>query len=187
MSYERPLEITRRATFERRERRVRYALTRMWDTTKPLALYIGVNPSTASESEDDPTVRKLIGFSAQKGLGGFMLCNILPYVTPHITQLRFREVQASHMEKNEATIRDLARGVSMIIPCWGSRDKLPKRMLPYVDAMQTILGDLEQHVPMMAFGFTKSGDPKHPLMLAYNTQLQLWTSERSQPCDPTES
>jgi hypothetical protein len=38
----------------------RHWLSRRWDSAAPLALVIGINPNTATESEDDPTTRFLI-------------------------------------------------------------------------------------------------------------------------------
>ena len=40
------------------DRKYRYVLSRNWDETKPTVLFIGLNPSIADESEDDPTIRR---------------------------------------------------------------------------------------------------------------------------------
>ncbi len=45
------------------DRRYRYRLTREWDQEKPKVLFIGLNPSTADEIEDDATIRRCIGFA----------------------------------------------------------------------------------------------------------------------------
>jgi hypothetical protein len=37
-------------------RKFRYALWRMWDGDKPLVMIIGLNPSTADEKVNDPTI-----------------------------------------------------------------------------------------------------------------------------------
>ena len=38
----------------------RYALWRTWDESKPKVLFVGLNPSTADEIQDDPTIRRCI-------------------------------------------------------------------------------------------------------------------------------
>ena len=38
-------------------RKFRYALWRMWDEDKPLVMIIGLNPSTADEKVNDPTIK----------------------------------------------------------------------------------------------------------------------------------
>ncbi len=62
--------------------------------------------------------------------------------------------------------------LDVLVPCWGSRTKLPKSLHVHLDRL------LEQLVasgkPVLAFGVTGSGDPKHPLMLGYSTKLVPW-------------
>ena len=43
------------------DRKYRYVLTRIWDEAKSTVVFIGLNPSTADEETDDPTIRKCIG------------------------------------------------------------------------------------------------------------------------------
>ena len=47
------------------DRKYRYQLTRIWHQHLPLAMCIGLNPSTANEAEDDPTISLLY----RKGCG----------------------------------------------------------------------------------------------------------------------
>ncbi|MFH7094285.1 hypothetical protein ACHWI2_17055, partial [Klebsiella pneumoniae] len=66
----------------------------------------------------------------------------------------------------------IIRDADVLVPCWGSRTKLPKSLHVHLDRL------LEQLVasgkPVLAFGVTGSGDPKHPLMLGYSTKLVPW-------------
>jgi hypothetical protein len=57
----------------------------------------------------------------------------------------------------------------MLIPCWGSRDKLPNALRSELDVFLRLLQDYGK--PVLCFGVTASGDPKHPLMLPYSTEL----------------
>ena len=45
------------------DRKYRYLLSRAWDEAKPTVLFIGLNPSTADEETDDPTIRKCINYA----------------------------------------------------------------------------------------------------------------------------
>ncbi len=58
---------------------------------------------------------------------------------------------------------------NLIVPCWGSSDKLPKQLRNRVAGVSRMLESIE--LPIKCFGRTASGDPTHPLMLGYNTQL----------------
>lgn len=62
------------------DRKYRYVLSRNWDETKPTVLFIGLNPSIADESEDDPTIRRCINFAKDWGYGGILMTNLLSFV-----------------------------------------------------------------------------------------------------------
>ncbi|MGF8375398.1 DUF1643 domain-containing protein, partial [Klebsiella pneumoniae] len=74
--------------------------------------------------------------------------------------------------ENEIHLERIIRDADVLVPCWGSRTKLPKSLHVHLDRL------LEQLVasgkPVLAFGVTGSGDPKHPLMLGYSTKLVPW-------------
>ena len=60
-------------------RTYRYALWRWWDRSRPYAMFIGLNPSTADEVNNDPTVSRCIGYSRRWGYGGLCMTNIFAY------------------------------------------------------------------------------------------------------------
>lgn len=60
-------------------RTYRYELWRTWDESKPYAMFIGLNPSTADETEDDPTIRRCINFAKTWGYGGLCMTNLFAY------------------------------------------------------------------------------------------------------------
>ena len=55
------------ATFSPCER-YRYTLRRQWDASKPYVLFVMLNPSTADATQNDPTIRRCIGFAKSVGL-----------------------------------------------------------------------------------------------------------------------
>ncbi len=59
----------------------RYALWRIWDTSKPLVMFIGLNPSTANASTNDPTIQSVIRLSKFNGYGGFYMMNCWSYIS----------------------------------------------------------------------------------------------------------
>ena len=60
-------------------RKYRYALWRNWDETKPCVMIIGLNPSTADENENDPTITRCINFAKSWGYGGVCVTNLFAY------------------------------------------------------------------------------------------------------------
>ncbi len=60
-------------------RNYRFALWRTWDESKPFAMIIGLNPSTADEVENDPTITRCINFAKSWGYGGVCMANLFAY------------------------------------------------------------------------------------------------------------
>jgi hypothetical protein len=60
-------------------RMYRYSLSIIWDTTRRPQMFLGLNPSTADEENDDPTVRRCIDFAQRWGAGGLVMCNAAAY------------------------------------------------------------------------------------------------------------
>ena len=60
-------------------RKFRYALWRVWGDRENLVLFICLNPSTADETENDPTLNRCIGFAKSFGYGGLLLGNLFAF------------------------------------------------------------------------------------------------------------
>ena len=57
-------------------KKYRYSLSRTWDESKPLIGFIGLNPSTADDVIDDPTITRCINFAKSWGGGGLYMGNL---------------------------------------------------------------------------------------------------------------
>ena len=60
-------------------KKYRYMLRRVWDRTKPACLFIGLNPSTADATVDDPTIRRCVGFADSWGYGELVVGNLYAF------------------------------------------------------------------------------------------------------------
>ena len=60
-------------------RKYRYALWRTWDESKPYVMIIGLNPSTADENKNDPTITRCINFAKSWGYGGVCVTNLFAF------------------------------------------------------------------------------------------------------------
>lgn len=76
MSSEKPLRDDRRGAVFSDDRVYRYQLRRCWDVTEPIVAFVMLNPSTADAIEDDPTVRRCIGFAKNWGYGALLVGNL---------------------------------------------------------------------------------------------------------------
>ncbi|OUD09521.1 hypothetical protein BVC71_06635 [Marivivens niveibacter] len=148
----------------------RYLLTREWDATLPRALFVMLNPSTATEVQNDPTVERCERRARALGFGAFRVTNIFAW----------RDTDPKHMRAakdpiglyNDDAIRDSAmnwiRDGDQIICAWGAHgDHLGRG-----HAVELLLRGTGR--PLYSLGLTKAGHPKHPLYIGYDRQPELW-------------
>lgn len=148
----------------------RYRLERTVAMTGPVYAFFGVNPSTADASIDDATVRKWIGFSKKWGGSRFIVGNVFAYRSTDVKALAtvddaFGDDIGDH---TTAIIED----ADILVPCWGDTGKVPPKLQFAFDVLMDAL--VSSGKPVMHLGLTKGGDPKHPLMLGYDTPLTPW-------------
>ncbi|MGB1046803.1 MAG: DUF1643 domain-containing protein [Litorivicinaceae bacterium] len=131
---------------------------RYWGTG-PIACVIGLNPSTADDTFDDPTNRRLIGLLDAQGFEGYVLVNLIPESTPYPERLGTHQRRLS--AKNDAVIVETADQADVVILAWGNgavRCPFRYRLIDQFD-------------DPLCFGRTKAGEPKHPLYLPSTTAL----------------
>ena len=140
----------------------RYQLWRIWDESKPLLLWVMLNPSTADANENDATINKLIRITTKLGYGGFYVGNLYPYRATDPKELKkvgFEVVAKAdnwdHLAsmKYKCEKRILAHGNSPI--------EKPNITSSGEDRDWYCLGKI-----------TKSGNPYHPLYMK-ETDLEL--------------
>jgi hypothetical protein len=148
--------------------RYRYRLERTVASTGPVYAFIGVNPSTADAELDDATVRKWKGFVSRWGGSRFIVGNVFGFRATDVKALA-RAADPTGAD-NAAHLNAIVADADIIIPCWGDRGKLPPRLRPSLDSTLSKLHRSDK--PVMVFGFSKGGDPLHPLMLGYATALR---------------
>ena len=143
----------------------RYALTRVW-APGPCALFVMLNPSTATEVQNDPTVERCERRARALGFGNFAVANIFAY---RATDPRVMRAAADPVgPQNDATILSLIQQADQIICAWGSHGAYLNRG----NQVQTLLRDTNR--PLHHLGLTKSGHPRHPLYTGYAAQPALW-------------
>lgn len=148
----------------------RYLLTRVWDGALPRALFVMLNPSTATEVQNDPTVERCERRARALGFGAFRVTNIFAF---RATDPRAMRAVADPVgPDNDAAIResvDWAGGpADRIICAWGAHGAHLNRGAAVAQLLRESGRDLHH------LGLTAAGAPKHPLYIGYAQPLQLW-------------
>lgn len=134
------------------DREYRYQLSRCWDVEKPTLAFLMLNPSTADESEDDPTIRRCLGYAKDWGYGSLIVGNLFALRATDPSELR------DHPEpvglKNEEHLRSICHEAEMVIAAWGTDGSINGRGREVVEMIDADL---------YALNTTKEGHPNHPL------------------------
>lgn len=146
--------------------RYRYALTRIWDEGGRRAHFVMLNPSTATEVQNDPTVERCERRARALGFGSFTVTNIFAW---RDTDPRGMKAAADPVgPANDAAILEASQQADQIIAAWGTHGAHLARGA----AVEALLRDLGK--PLFHLGLSKAGHPKHPLYIAYTQQPELW-------------
>ncbi|MDD5475481.1 MAG: DUF1643 domain-containing protein [Syntrophales bacterium] len=140
----------------------RHALWRKWNSGKPYLLFVGLNPSTATEVTDDPTIRRVVRFARDNGYGGIYVGNLFSIVSSDPSVLIDRSKTAGLLyEPGDTVLIQIRDKCAATLVGWGTfGEKCGKRPADVL----SLVGK-----PVYCLGKTKSGEPKHPLYLRADT------------------
>ena len=150
----------------------RYWLSRIWKDPSPgskpnYVLWIMLNPSTADDIKDDPTLRRIIGFSKRWRYDGLYVCNLYAWIETdsrkllvdksidYIGKHNDQNIRLYHIECNKT-----------IIACGGRAES--RRLKEVLDMVK----------PCYCLGLNKDGSPIHPLYLKNDLEPILYRGGR---------
>lgn len=147
----------------------RYTLHRIWGEG-PILMVVMLNPSTADEEKNDPTITRLIERSKMEGFAGIVVCNLFAYRATKPVEIEYRWARMQEVvgRANDQAIRETMHECNAALVAWGAHKLCAKRD-------QSVLNLLYER-----FGFvymleaTKAGFPKHPLHVSYARRFQLY-------------
>lgn len=133
----------------------RYKLWRIWDSKLPLAMCVGLNPSTANARKDDPTIGVLKRMLKKLGYGGFYMMNLYAFISSKPADLL---TCSDPLGDNESKLREVELLCNDVIACWGN----------FKQATDRITQVYPNYPNCKCFGINKNGTPFHPLAMMYN-------------------
>lgn len=135
-----------------------------WEEPKP-CVFIMLNPSTADADIDDPTIRKCVGFASRWEYEKLIVLNLFAYrATKPAVLLRLHDVDNPFGDDNQAEVEKSIHRAGRIVCAWGSHGR-------HLEQDRTMLGWLDKAGVhrLYALGYDAKGNPRHPLMVPYET------------------
>lgn len=151
------------ALFSDDNRRFRYAIWRIWENNGDALLFIGLNPSTAHGTKDDPTIRRLVGFAKSWGFGGLFAGNLFSLVTANPDVLWHSSSPELPNGLNDTAIKRMRELSTLVLVGWGNEGRNARSRSKEVLAL---VGE-----PVYCLKITKAGEPSHPLYLPKHSKL----------------
>lgn len=136
-------------------RRYRYTLSRNWDPDRPNLVFCMLNPSTADETQNDPTVERCQRRAERMGFGGVTVLNLFAYRSTDPAGLY--QVEDPIGPDNDTSILDVCRRAPMVICAWGKHGKHQGRAAHVLTRLRA------EAMPLYTLAVNKDGSPKHPL------------------------
>lgn len=150
----------------------RYLLTRQWEESlllpqrKCSLAFIMLNPSTADDTIDDPTIRRCMAFARREGYHGIEVVNLFALRSTDPTEVALNQETAVGPD-NDNFIRKIALSCGEVVAAWGAwifaRERSRK--------VSEMLGG----VTIKCLGMNKDGSPKHPLYIPSGAPLISYT------------
>ena len=159
--------ICRKAVFDPTAQ-YRYSLVRTWPASEALfsasLVFIMLNPSTADHQQDDPTIRRCMGFAQSWGYRRLEVVNLFALKTPHPKRLS----QALHPigPENDRYLTKAAAQADQVVLAWGNWGQLQGRDRAVCHLLSAY------RAKCRCFGWTKANQPRHPLYLKRTAALQ---------------
>lgn len=142
--------------------RFRFRLDRRWDQGSGRVCWVMLNPSTADGYEDDPTLRRCIGFSKAWGYGSLVVVNLFAWRATDPAELERAGLDAVGGPEADSHIEAALQGSQIAVCGWGSGGPGAERSTRIPEVVRLI--EAAGLVPMV-LGTTRGGDPRHPLYL----------------------
>lgn len=154
--------------------RYRYWLARIWDPTLPTLVWVMLNPSTADADDDDPTIRRVIGFSKREGFGTALVVNVWALIATDPKDLHERR---GAFEPENLRCVEQAVSSRQVVAAWGSHIATG----PALQRVRMAIRELAAGV--WCLGLTKgqaakggmvrvNRQPRHPLRLRADTPME---------------
>ena len=143
----------------------RYLLWRLPNARASLLSMGMLNPSTADERADDPTIIRCRRVAARAGHANLLVWNLFAYRATAPADLK-RAAEPIGPDNDAAIALALTLSRRTVL-AWGNHAS-------HLARGAQVLAGLPADMPVAALGLTKQGQPRHPLYLATTVHPRRW-------------
>lgn len=151
---------------------LRIETSRISDQVDHPLVAVGANPSQAGKKVDgkirsDHTARRLLAFAEREKATHLIIVNGFDYIETDPNKLPDHSICSD--ENNgyiQKAFQECRENNGILIFCWGDCIKFTTDRFNYIHSLANYAG-----VQPLCFGYTKKGNPRHPLRLLNNQPL----------------
>ncbi len=142
----------------------RYRLDRWWGAG-PRLVWVMLNPSTADATDDDPTIRRVRGFTQREGYDGFTVVNLYSLRATDPSALTDHDDPVGR--QGDSIPHQVIERAAAVVVAWGAHPMATERASLIRRARPDAL----------CLGHAKAGAPRHPLLICKTQPLvPAWPS-----------
>lgn len=144
-------------------RKYRFTLWRVWGDISNYVQFIGLNPSTADETNDDATIRRCRNFAKSWGFDAMCMTNLFAFraTDPKL----MKQAQNPIGDNNDQWLLKIADSANLVVAAWGNHGNFLERDKEVVLLLSR---------PLFCFGISKQNQPKHPVRLPKNISPTIY-------------
>ena len=147
-------------------RRWRWLLWRRWDSRKPAANFLMLNPSTADEFKLDPSCARARDYAERWGFGSIFITNIFAWRATDPEEMKAARDPVGR--GNDAAILRAAREAALVVCAWGNHGAHLGRSAAVLELLQ------HAKITLHALRVNAHGEPAHPLYLPGRLKPKTW-------------
>ena len=136
----------------------RYDLWRRWDNTLPVCVFVGLNPSTADATVDDPTIKRCVDFATQWMYGSLCMVNLFAFRATDPQEMLKAEDPVGFY--NDEALQKRFAEARIIVCAWGKLGSHRRR--------DSAVMDLIPSSKRRCLKLNRGGSPSHTLYLPAN-------------------
>jgi hypothetical protein len=144
----------------------RYWLRRDWDLTKNAIAFLMLNPSTADEMVNDPTIERCQRRAITMGYGSMIIVNLFPFRMTDSKLLSTVENLLGDATEADAAILRAVKISQMTVCGWGKH----ALAAPRAQHIMTLLTQKNLQNKVMCLQLNADNSPQHPLYIGYAKQ-----------------